>query len=317
MIKHIIVKKYLKLNDFQFEKLLMMRRESHRALFSEPNSHLNVLLLSHSIEKGMSLDNPKVSFGEEKAEELIGCLEIIKEDCFEYDVAMSILDEYLKTRSYKNATIVGISKRFNKLKKEHPYKKLPAGIDYISHDDLMNNAKIDLVGFLNSRHDIRKTTNTTIKDSEIRKAIKIASSAPSACNRQPWKVFYSLQEKKNRQLGSIVSGNKAFANDMKYYCAIVVDHSYFANRVDEFRQAYLNAGIFLAYFVLALHSLDIGSCIMQFTGLVEGADKKARDLLKLKESEQVMAVVGFGKYPKKIKFSKAARRSVEDITSKY
>jgi nitroreductase len=317
MIKHKIAKKYLKLNDFQFEKLMMMKRESQRPLFSEPNKYLDVLLLSHSIEKGMSLDNPKKYFGEEKAKELIKCLESIDEDCFEYDVGMSILDEYVKTRTYKNDNINNVKKSFDRLKKRHQYRSLPAGISYIDHEEIIKNINVDLIGFLKSRHDIRKTTNQTIKESEIKKAIEIASLAPSACNRQPWKIVYSMDKEKNSQLGSIVSGNKAFAEDMRYYCAIVVDYSYFANRVDEFRQAYLNAGIFLAYFVLALHSLDIGSCIMQFTGLVENADEKSHELLKLKESEQVMAVIGFGRYPDRIKCSKAARRLVEDISSKY
>ncbi|MBR0430861.1 nitroreductase family protein [Candidatus Saccharibacteria bacterium] len=317
MIKQKIIKTLLGLNDFQVEKFKLMVKESKMPLFVAPNSELDALLLSHSIEKGMSLDNPKEVFGEDKALLLLELLSKMEGVCFEYNVSMSILEEYIKSRGYESEKLNNIKSVYKKLKKEKPYKKIPAGIDYISRSEMMRKTQMDLFGFLSSRHDIRKTTDERIKKNEIQKAVTLASLAPSACNRQPWKVYYSMEKEKNIKLGEIVSGNKTFAQDMRYYCAIVLDYRFFANRLDEFRQIYLNAGIFIAYFVLALHFLGIGSCIMQFTGLVEDADKKSRELLNLKKSEQVMVVIGYGKYPEKIKYSKAGRRSADEIMVEF
>lgn len=317
MIKREIVKRVLKISDFQVDKLKLMINEEKKALHVDPNDYLDALLVSHSIEKGLSLDKPKKIFGENKAEELLGILERMDKKCFEYDVAMSILDEYIKTRQYKSEKIASIKSRFDELQRLYGYNKIPSGVEYVSRGAILCNENMNFEKFVHGRHDIRKTTKDKIKEEWILKAIKIASMAPSACNRQPWRVYYSMDDKKNRDLGGIVSGNRTFMDDMKYYCAIVLDHKYFANRVDEFRQIYLNAGIFIAYFVLALHYLGIGSCIMQFTGLVEDADVKSRAILKLSDTEQVMAVIGYGKYPKKVKCSKAGRRSIRDIARKF
>lgn len=317
MIKKMFIKKALNLNDSQVEKLKLMVQDDKRSLFLAPDLYLDALLISHSLEKGMSLDNPKKNFGEDKVLALLECLKNIENKCFEYDVSMSIVDKYIKNHDGEGDKIDLIKRQYTELKKTKPYREVPSGVGYIIRTDLLTEKNIDFPAFLSSRHDIRKTTNEPIKESVIKRAIEIASLAPSACNRQPWKIFYSMKRENNAKLGEIVSGNKAFAGDMRYYCAIVLDHRFFANRPDEFRQVYLNAGIFLSYFVLALHSLDIGSCIMQFTGLVDDADRRSRELLGLKDSEQVMAVVGFGKYPDKIKYSKAGRRSVDEISVKY
>lgn len=316
-LKNIYYKKRCKFSDFQIEKYQLMQEEQARALWAEATPEVDALLLSHALEKGLSLDQPKKEFGEDKAEALIGILPKLNAKSYEYNVSMSILKEYLETRAYHNEKIATIEEAFVKLSKKKPYVSLPAGVGTTKLSDIMKKANIDFSSFIKTRHDIRKTSDEAISEKEILKAIEMASLAPSACNRQPWKIYYSLDEKQNQKLGEIVSGNKAFKRDMKYYAAIVLDYKYFANRSDEFRQIYLNAGIILSYFTLALHSLGIGSCIMQFTGLVEDADRKSRTILKLRDSEQVMVVIGFGKYQKTVKYSKAARRSAEEIAIKY
>lgn len=316
MIKKKFAKHVLGLTDLGIEKFRLMLNEDLRLAKIPADPKLNALLLSHSLEKGMSLNAPRDRFGEEKVRELLNILENL-ETGFEYNVSMSILQEFFSTHKHKDSVFGELEKTFMQIRERHAFQELPAGVDYVGREALLEQLKIDFAGFARSRHDIRKTTSQTIRRRDIENAIRIASSAPSACNRQPVKVYYSLDKEKSQRLGEIVSGNKSFCRDMANYCAIVVDNSYFASRPDEFRQSYLNAGIFLTYFTLALHSLSIGSCIMQFTGLVENADQRSRRLLKLRENEQVVAVVGYGYYPKVIKYSKAARRDINELGKEF
>lgn len=316
MIKRKVAKWLFGLDDFGVEKLRLMLSEDLRLAKLPANPGLEALLLSHSLEKGMSLDSPHKTFGRDKAAALLQKLDKLTPR-FEYNVSMSILQEYFSFCECKDSDFSELKQEFLALKQKKPFQEVPAGVDYIDRNKLLEQLRTNFGSFISSRHDIRKTSSRAVTRRDIKAAVRMASQAPSACNRQPIKIYYTLDKNMSQELGQIVSGNKTFCRDMANYCAIVVDNSYFSARPDEFRQSYLNAGIFLTYFVLALHSLGIGSCIMQFTGQVENADQRSRALLKLKDQEQVVAVVGYGYYPKTVKYSKAARRDIADLSVEF
>lgn len=311
-------KKLLRLNDFQLEKLRFLYREDRQVLYRQPSAHLSALLLSHALEKGMSLDDRR-EFGADKAHELLTLLEqpTFTPGTYEYNVSMSILSDYIEhyaASSAKNS----LAPRFTQLVHRKPYQTLPAGAYDLPSTEIQSSLHYEqALAFLNSRHDIRRTSNRTISHKLMQQIIQTASLAPSACNRQPWHFYYSLNPAQNRRLGALVGGNKAFADKMKYYGAVTIDQSLFSSRPDEFRQGYLNAGIFVAYLALAMHLHGIGSCIMQFTGFVGQDEPQARSLLQLPNSEQIMAIFGFGHYPKTVRCSYAARRSPDDILRQF
>ena len=67
----------------------------------------------------------------------------------------------------------------------------------------------------------------------------------------------------------------------------------------------------MSYFTLALHSLGIGSCIMQWFAFYK-TEKQLKNLLEIKNSEAIIAIIGYGYYKDKFKCICAQRKSTNE-----
>lgn len=97
---------------------------------------------------------------------------------------------------------------------------------------------------------------------------------------------------------------------------MIYTHIYFRALMMAQLRWYLNGGIFVSYFTLALHSIGIGSCIFQYPDFFESLGD-IRKLTDMSSSEVVVAIIGYGKYPDKAKCIVASRKSVEDISKVF
>lgn len=278
------------------------------------NNEAEILLLCHALEKGMGVRNVKKGYGKEKAVKLIEILATIKDaegmQSYAYCEGVAVLKAYIDFQNACNENIDNIINLFDSygFRKESDYA---AGFVELSKEELEKGEKFDFYEFVKSKHSIRMFSPEPMSQDVFREAVKCALCAPSACNRQPCKVYYSLDSEQNRILGKMVPGNKSFENDVPYYCVIAVDRSFFGEA--EVFQWYMNGGIFVTYLTLALHAHGIGSCIFQWPDFYE-TEAKVREHIGMKEAEAIVAVVGYGKYLDKTKCICAQRKSENDIS---
>lgn len=64
--------------------------------------------------------------------------------------------------------------------------------------EFLTGTSIDFSSFVKSHHSMRTYLDEPITNEEIIQAIELAKAAPSACNRQPWHVYYSFDDTKDR-----------------------------------------------------------------------------------------------------------------------
>ena len=143
----------------------------------------------------------------------------------------------------------------------------------------------------------------------MEKVLETASFAPSACNRQPIKVFWTNNSNSVFQISKCVPGNKGFEDDIPNWAIVAVDRTMFGEQ--EVLQWYVNGGIYVSYLVQAFHAHKLGSCIFQ---IPIGTDC-AKDIQKVADIPNQYAIVcavGYG-YPQHIvKCLAAARKPVSD-----
>lgn len=296
-------------------------RETKKEIFgtSEGNAELerNILLLAHSLEKGMSIPSPRPKFGLQKAKTLLLLLEQSAGDrriCgrYAYIESASVLDTYL---NFTDNDVADLKRRFDRikliLKKENPAGAI--------HIDSMNSLyeKLDFPAidyFLRSRHSIRSFVNRAVEEETVDNAIALALRAPSACNRQPEKVHWTSDPSKVRVMNELVPGNKGFEDQVPNWAIVTEDRSLFG--ANETFQWYVNGGIFLAYLVNAFHAYKIGSCIFQLPVAYEKMDE-IRQLAHIPANETIIAAVGFGYAAEKNKFVTADRRPVDELTQRF
>lgn len=296
--------------------------------YSEWEEHYNpigLLKLAHSLEKGMGLPSVKQGYGIDKAKKLLNGLEDYykaHKDCtsFTYLEALKILSEYVSYQKKEGIPLGDIVERTNDLvmgisgKVADNYSLISAGYDVVKKTDCIN--QFDFYEYIRNRHSIRDyDIQQSVSEEEIQQAIRIASLAPSACNRQPSKVYYSLNREQSKLVGNIIPGNRGYEDAVPYYAVITVDRSVFDPT--EMYQWFVNGGIFTAYFVEGLYSQNIGSCIFQFPFNDPKRSSQMRQLINAEENEAICAVVSFGKYKESFKCLCAQRKSIAEISAKF
>ncbi len=142
----------------------------------------------------------------------------------------------------------------------------------------------------------------------------LANHAPSACNRQPVKVYITNELSMVDKVSSLIPGNIGFEDEVPNWVIVTVDRRMFGT--NEVLQWYVNGGIYLSYLVEAMHAYHIGSCIFQIP-LTHPNSQKLYKLISIPKNEAIIAGVGFGYAKSKNKFLSATRRPVDEVCNKF
>lgn len=303
-------------------KIISMRiivKEAIRSVrFMDSGKSIEVLLLCHALEKGMGINNVKPGYGLDKAARLISLVLSLqaqrKTDKYIFRESCSVIKVFLEYQKNEGFNVTDLEDQFKKIEISKD-KYLPAGYLNIGKENFLQGMECNFEKLILSKHTLRMCSDESVSKKDFQTAVRYALKAPSACNRQPWKVFYSLDKTKNKSLGELVPGNKSFSADIPYYCVVTVDRSLFGS--NEVYQWYINGGIFITYLTLSLHSIGIGSCIFQYPDFYK-TEAKIRKLLCIKKkSEVIVAIIGYGKYPDEAKCIEAARKPVDEVAIEF
>lgn len=279
-------------------------------------NEVNLLLLAHSLEKGMGINNPRRGFGIEKATRLINEISIyvarVKHPItgYAYNEAMSVLGEYIQFTVNSGVDISSLIDVYQRILEQYGIKRVNAGYTEIDVDALYNSIDFQsALHFMESRHSIRSFEKRPVSEVEMEKVLETASFAPSACNRQPIKVFWTNNSNSVLQISKCVPGNKGFEDDIPNWAIVAVDRTMFGEQ--EVLQWYVNGGIYVSHLVLAFHAYKLGSCIFQ---IPIGTDC-AKDIQKVEDIPNQYAIVcavGYGYPQHMVKCLAAARKPVSD-----
>lgn len=278
----------------------------------------NILLLVHSLEKGMGLRLSKPGFGKEKALQLLSLLKEYSEkydnigSSFAYGEGISLLYTYMQMRTKQGFDNVFLESSHSLVNFGDLYS---TGYNLFDKDELLKGNSFDLKSFLASRHSIRTFSRDEISKDEIKDVLDLALMSPSACNRQPYKLYYTLDKNKTKGFENLIAGSRGFEGEIPYFMVVTVKRNLFNK--DEFLQWYINGGIFTSFLILGLHNKGIGSIIMQWKQNNKN-EKVMKNKLKMDKDEVIICVVGFGKYADgKTKCICAQRRSPDDVLVEF
>lgn len=285
----------------------------------------SMLVEVHSVEKGLGLKNTKPGHSAKPVINLINKMfgyinrKYNPED-FAFRETYRVIEAYIeyqkKFDTSKFAEFADIERKFKALTQqlnpnlvEDTKKSLNGGAHIVSQKELLYGKKFDLQSFLQSRHSIRMYENQPLKQVDIEKAVELANMAPSACNRQPSKVYFTSERETVSRVDELITGSSGFKGETPNYMIVTTDRACFMN--EEQYQWYINGGIYLSYLTLGLHSLGIGSCIMQWKAFYK-TETELKKVMGISAHEAIIAVVGCGYYQGDTKCIYAQRRAVRD-----
>jgi nitroreductase len=283
------------------------------------SNELNLLLLTHSLEKGMGIDHPRKGYGKEKAAALIHEAEVFAESdkipwlSYAFNEALSVLDAYLAFSKQNGVQVDELEKAYMELCGHISFAKYPVGYEYYQ-PALDGWSEAEIERFFYGRHSIRSYKDEPVSDEVMEKVLSLAGTYPSACNRQPVKVYWTSGRESVSRIDGCIPGNKGFEKSIPNYAIIAVNRELF--NAGETIQWYINGGIYTSFFILALRTYGIGRCVFQLPLRWEKLPE-IRKVASIPDSYATVCAVGFG-YPKEnIKRLCATRKPITETSSKF
>lgn len=281
------------------------------------------LMPCHTVEKGMALKNYEPGHGKKAVNEVLNRMsEFSQQDIinnYPFLECVSVISCWLDIQETADVDVKLERARFEEQLNRFEgieysdfikaAEDMVSGASFINKEYLLEKSHAQFADLAKNRHSIRAFSNEEITREELMRVIKTASYAPSACNRQPVKVYTSLDADKNNTISKYVPGNKEFENDVPYYMIVTSNREYFGD--SEFCQWFVNGGIALAYITLSMFSEGIGSCIFQWPSNYPG-ECELKKLSGISEAESICGIIGYGKLPEKVKVIGACRKPVDD-----
>lgn len=305
-----IIKKirYIIKNRYLFNLYLSDMQTYSETSFSEKNETKDdatlIRLLSHAIEKGMSLPNCRVGFGKDKVNELIGLCEHYRgKDNQAVDVAYGVLNAYIKWQDSNggDTSFIPIN-----VKEKVCNNSLEGGTRTLSKSKI---AGFDEIAA--HRHSLRNFSKTPVSEEDIIGAVKLAQTAPSACNRQPIRVYAVTDADKISKIMALHGGIRTMSNPTVIF-VIVGDRILYKGEYER-NTVYVDGGIFTMNMLYALDHFGIASC-PAIWGNIPSDDDNLSKIVGIPKSQIIVNLIVAGYYPKEeYKVAISAKRGVGSI----
>lgn len=279
------------------------RRDRHAA-----QEEYAILKHYHSIEKGLSLQEPRPGFGESKVQALLGKLNAYEQkpdhnpavvkaavgSLLDYhafntdrDVSLPWLDSWIARRSAAQLEAA----------------EADGGVEKVLKADILANTADVTEDFFFSRHSIRNFSGDDVPLEAIEQAASIARKTPSVCNRQGPRAHCFMNAMDALQFQS---GNAGFGHLASRALVITSDVQAFSS-VGERHQPFVDGGLYAMSIVYALHSLGYGSCMLAWDQTLQ-RNAAARKALNIPDNEVIIMMIAVGTLPDTLMAANAYRR---------
>lgn len=270
----------------------------YRSLFRKGNGNLFLLRRNiHRLEKGLSATPRRDIFALDYISETVHCyIQCVRRNPNNFqqtDIlwATDVLGAYFECMSAHpiidsaRLKFYQASANYPNTGEKIPYKREMK--DSPVHYEALYNLSL-------RRRSVRRFLDKEVPRELIDRALRIASLAPSACNRQPF--YYKVFDEKMivSRLASIPMGAKDFYHNIPTLAVLIGNLSAFQNERDR-HIIYIDASLSAMAFMYALETLEISSCPINWPDIAS-KEKKMSRMLQLKTYERIIMLIAFG-YP--------------------
>lgn len=283
---------------------------------SKAKMRSSIMMQAHIIEKGLSLADVKPWFGQPKIETLIIDIKKYYNQFGDKKLlfwVVSMLQSYMDYNAESEGAPTKIVEQFETLKAllgDFCDESLMGGFVEANKQDNPS-IGLDYAQFAASRHSVRTFTGEQVDENSIHRALKVAETTPSACNRQPWYNYVVTDKKKIEDILTIQRGSRQFKDTVSALIITSSSAHFFFN--NEYNQMYFNTGLYAMNLMFALHSEGLGNIPLNM-GISMDDLGKIRLICGIPETEMPISLIAVGVLPPKYKYAKSARFSYKDYT---
>lgn len=278
-----------------------------------------ILLLCHTLEKGMALPSPRLNYGRERI-----------------DLLLTIVDGYVDKYGFCDFVFLPINilnsyQAINVGRGGQPYDKINDWLERVNSDvnlqgiadtfkgGALKVRKMDVVesvrgvqtDFFNKRYSIRQFSSEEVSEELIGKAAQIAQKSPSVCNRQSGRAYVLTKSEDIGNVLKLQGGARGFSEQVNKLIIFTSELGAFRT-VGERNQAFIDGGMYAMSFVYALHSLALATCFLNWSK-VHSDDKELRKLVGIPKSEVIIVLTAVGHMLDEFDVALSARIPIKDV----
>lgn len=270
----------------------------------------------HSIEKGLSIQAPRLGFGMAKIREMYSLTQRYREITDEASVLYFVVDavkEYLafhEKANFETPEMAEVRQKNQDLEQqigEHE-GKYGGTMEICRQDMTVDCAEVEKL--FHTRHSVRRFSGEPVPEELLRRAIEMAQRAPSACNRQAVRVYSVSAEDYVKTVGNM-DGIGGFARDADRFLVITGVRS--AYRRGEKNQFAVSASMFAAYLTLSLQALGIGACTVQHALVPTQGFENLRKAYAIPQDEQAVVTLAIGMMGEQVTVPVSRRHALDKI----
>lgn len=154
----------------------------------------------------------------------------------------------------------------------------------VSYDELMV--------LFRRRRSVRWYQDKPVSNELIEQAVSAAALAPSACNRQPFRLYVSNGKEKAAEVAKCAGGTAGFHDNLPCVIAVVGDLGCYPEARDR-HVVYIDGSLATMQLMLALESLGLSSCSINWPD-VEERERQLAKILGLAYYERTVMLLAVG-----------------------
>lgn len=282
-------------------------------LHSKTVMEVKIIMHYHVLEKGITMPNRRVPFGVNVAKSLVSLLRDFEQAyglTRQVEHGMAVLKDYFeihKAAGVADEELVEISNFFS----EHPTVMASKQL-HLSRQDYFTVKNEPFPIFATGRRTIRNYSSIPVDDNKIKEAVKLATTAPSSCNRQHVRVRCIRTRDVCKQVLELQGGNRGFGHLADKVLIVTAELQAEVGGTRERYDAYVNGGIFLMNLCYAMTYFEIAHCILT-ASMERETETKVRSLGNIPDSEVIVALLCCGEPADEFDVASSPRRDVDEI----
>ena len=294
---------------FRYDKAQFMAHAGALHLDRRAAARAEIVMGYHVLEKGLTMPHRRLGFGKGAALHMMNLIESFERrfgsDDPQVRHAVGVLRAYRELHRDRPEPMPRLD-AFLAARPDIPAAHEP----HVTREKFFAAKNASFPDFAASRHVCRHFEGTVPRET-VEKAVAIATTAPSACNRQHARVHVIDDHALRDALFAVQGGTRGFGQDADKVLVVTADLS--AIRwAWERHDSYVNGGIFVMNLCYALHYLGVAHCILHWS-VLPAADRAAHNLLRIPPNEAIVQVIACGMPPEEFDVAASPRLAAPDI----
>lgn len=274
----------------------------------------------HVLEKGLSMPEPRPRFGEamvKSLHELMHAYASSGGSCRDphFQSALEVLQGYAQRHAELGVNVDDIL--IPAIRKDMETWQTGCNIEHLgilhfTRDSFFSASDSIFPEFNASRHSCRHfDPSLPVERDRIECAVRMALRSPSACNRQPVRVYAITDKPAVDRCMALHNGSRGFGHLIPALLIVTARMDVFTGP-GERNESYIDGGLFSMSLMLALHQQRLG-CVPLNWSVVPRQDRKLKSLATIPDGENVIMLLAIGHPVERFSIPQSARRGLDEV----